>query len=334
MDLRMKTALISIVGIAAALTVAGLGVLLVQGRRPPSRTAQYVALGSSFAAGFGLGPRLGGSPYACLKSSNGYPQQLAKLLSLSLEDMTCSGATTTQVLQGGQYFQGPQIDALSKNTQLVTLTTGGNDVSYVGDLIYLAARSREGIVGSVLRLRPKMLKPVQERAFPKLQNEILATLLEIRQRAPHARIILVTYPAILPPSGTCPSLGIDESDASVMRQVGDRLAEVTRASAQQAAVSLVDLAKLSVDHNACASSPWVNGAAPAQGKTISPEHKGCFSYSGSNSECHTNFLRRLIVCSHATWIPWQSGKRWGTPMSGAEIRIVADNRTSFLPASL
>lgn len=56
------------------------------------------------------------------------------MLNLSLADMTSSGATTTEVLHGGQYLQGAQIDALSENTQLVTLTTGGNDVSYVGDL--------------------------------------------------------------------------------------------------------------------------------------------------------------------------------------------------------
>ena len=44
---------------------------------------------------------------------------------------------------GGQYFHGPQVGALNENTQPVTLTTGGNDVSYVGDLTFLAARSRE-----------------------------------------------------------------------------------------------------------------------------------------------------------------------------------------------
>lgn len=77
-----KVVLIGIVSIASALTLVGLGVLIIQGRRPPNRTAQYVALGSSFAAGFGLGTRLEGSPYACLKSSNGYPQQLARMLSL------------------------------------------------------------------------------------------------------------------------------------------------------------------------------------------------------------------------------------------------------------
>ena len=103
----VKVGSIGVLGAAFALSIIGLGVLIVQGKRPPKRTAQYVALGSSFAAGFGLGPRLAGSPYACLKSSNGYPQQLAMMLNLSLEDMTCIGATTTKVLHGGQFFQGP-----------------------------------------------------------------------------------------------------------------------------------------------------------------------------------------------------------------------------------
>ncbi len=270
----MKIASIGIVSIAFALALVRLSVLIVGGRRPPKRTAQYVALGSSFAAGFGLGPRLEGSPYPCQRSSNGYPQQLAKMLNLSLEDMTCSGATTTQVLRGGQYFGGPQIDAVSENTQLVTLTTGGNDVSYVGDLTSLAARSRRGVVDSLLRVRPKHLKPAQDRAFPKLHSELLATLREIRRRAPHARILVVTYPAILPPSGTCPKLGINATEAVVMRQVGDLLAEVTRTSAQEAAVSVIDMAKLSQGHDACSATPWVNGATPAQGAKFHPTLAG------------------------------------------------------------
>ncbi len=102
----IKVVFIGIVSIASVLTLVELGMLIVQGRRPPDRTAPYVALGSSFAAGYGLGPRLEDSPYACLKSSNGYPQQLAKMLNLSLENVTCYGATTTHVLHGGQNFLG------------------------------------------------------------------------------------------------------------------------------------------------------------------------------------------------------------------------------------
>ena len=114
----IKVTSLGVLSVAAVLALAGLGVWVVQDRRPLNRTAQYIALGNSFASGFGLGPRLDGSPWACLKSGNGYPQQLSKMLNLSLEDVTCSGATTNQVLDGGQYFGGPQIDALTENTQL------------------------------------------------------------------------------------------------------------------------------------------------------------------------------------------------------------------------
>ena len=100
--------------------------------------AQYVALGSSFAAGLGLGPRAPGSPFFFMRSINGYPQQLARMVDLSLVDASCSGATTRHVLHGGQFFQPAQIDMLVSTTELVTLTAGGNDVGYIRDLVFLA----------------------------------------------------------------------------------------------------------------------------------------------------------------------------------------------------
>lgn len=95
-------------------------------------------------------------------------------------------------------------------------------------------------------------------------------VLRAAREPPHARIVVVTCPAILPPSGTCPTLGINDPDAVVMRQAGDMLAEVTRASAKEAAVILVDMAQLSLGHDACAETPWINGAVPAQGAKFHP----------------------------------------------------------------
>lgn len=48
--------------------------------------------------------------------------------------MSCSGATTSDLLDGGEWFQPAQIDAVRPGTKLVTLTVGGNDVSYLGSL--------------------------------------------------------------------------------------------------------------------------------------------------------------------------------------------------------
>ncbi len=252
----------------------GLGVLIIEGKRRPDTNARYVALGSSFAAGLGLGARAPSSPIVCQRSLNGYPQQLARLTGISLADMTCSGATVRHVLHGGQYFQGPQIDAVGPHTELVTLTAGGNDVGYVGDLVMMSYRGRGGFVGHVIDRFWKGAKPVENRQFSQLQSELIATFHEIAHRAPRARIFVVTYPVILPPAGTCDQIGIGEKEAALMRDVGTRLAEVTREAAKATGVTVVDMASLSAGHDACSTEPWVNGAAPERGALFHPTLAG------------------------------------------------------------
>ncbi len=248
--------------------------LYFQGRQRPDTGAEYVALGSSYAAGLGLGPRVPGSPIVCQRSVNGYPQQLARITGLTLTDMSCSGATVSHVLRGGQMFQGPQIDALGPDTRLVTLTAGGNDIAYVGDLTALAYQQRGGVAGFLIGLFWNGAQPAAERNFEALRANLVSTLREIARRAPNARIFVVTYPAILPPEGTCPALGIGADDAGLMRQVGVRLAEVTREAAKEAGATVVDMDQLSAGHDACAPEPWVNGAAPKQGAPFHPTLAG------------------------------------------------------------
>ncbi len=263
-----------IIAIIATFVLICVGILYVQGSKQPDAGAQYVALGSSFAAGLGLGPSAPGSPIVCQRSVNGYPQQLARLTGLTLTDMSCSGATTGHVLRGGQMFLGPQIDALGPATQLVTLTVGGNDVSYVGDLTAMAYSRRGGVSGFLAGLFWKGAKPLKVRKFDQLQSDLLQTLREVRIRAPSARIFMVTYPAILPPTGNCPSLGVDENEAALMKQVGARLAETTGEAARLAEVGLIDMDRHSLGHDACTPVPWVNGAAPAQGAPFHPSLAG------------------------------------------------------------
>jgi len=88
-----------------------------------------VALGSSFGAGPGVIAVDPNAPIMCNRSVMNYAHLVAAKRHLNLTDMTCSGATAVNVLQGGQYFQGPQIDALRSDTKLVMVTVGGNDFS-------------------------------------------------------------------------------------------------------------------------------------------------------------------------------------------------------------
>ncbi len=249
-------------GLAAALVVViliALVALFMQARRLPTGRPDYVALGSSFAAGAGLGPLQTDSPLLCARSIGGYPQVLARKLSLSIVDMSCGGAVTRHVLDGGQFFQGPQIRALSPETRLVTLTVGGNDVGYIGDLSLLAMRRDGGLFAALVKATWSGPKPASARDFPKLKAELDAVLRAVRARSPNAVIVVATYPKILPPAGTCAALGLSQDEVELMRQVGDRLAETTRAAAADGGAIIVDMHQLGVGHDVCSTSPWTGG---------------------------------------------------------------------------
>ncbi len=96
----------------------------------------YVALGSSFASGYGQAPFEASTIGSyCGRSLNDYPRQVSAALNLTLTDVTCGGATTDNILTVSQYgFIPPQINAVTSDTSLVTITAGGNDVNYLLDL--------------------------------------------------------------------------------------------------------------------------------------------------------------------------------------------------------
>ena len=188
--------------------------------------------------------------------------------------MSCGGAVTKHLLHGGQFFQGPQIRAIGKNTKLVTITIGGNDVGYVGDLSMLAARNSGSIFGRLVRLFWDGPKRMEERGFDKLGGELEQLTRAVRSRAPQAKILLATYPTILPPSGTCARLSLSPSEADAMRAVGDRLARVTADAAAKGGAILVDMHKLGAAHSACSPAPWINGWTNGGIAPFHPTQKG------------------------------------------------------------
>ena len=263
----VKRVLLFVLAAVLLLVLAVVGMLVYQGKQPPDTSGEYVALGSSFAAGAGLGPRAPGSPLVCMRSSRGYPQLLAAMTGLSLVDMSCSGSTTEHILHGGQVFLGPQLAAVGPDTRLVTITSGGNDVDYIGDLIFTAKAQ-----GWLAKRFWKGPKPLASRDFTNVENNMRRIATVIKQRAPHAVIVFASYPTVVPPQGTCPALGIDEKTAALARQVGARLDKVTRDAAEQSGALFVDMG--GAGHDACSSEPWINGAEPKQGMAFHPNATG------------------------------------------------------------
>jgi len=256
-------------GAVAAFALAVVGILFCQGRRKPCTTGQYVALGSSFAAGIGLGPRAPGSPFVCMRSTAGYPHLLARMMGLSLVDMTCSGSTTEHILHGGQVFLGPQLAAVGPQTRLVTITSGGNDVRYIGDLMF--ASGSAGTIGKLFWRGPK---PIGSRDFARVTDNFVRIIEAIRARAPAAKIVLVGYPAVMPAEGLCAGLRIDAKMVDLARAVAEKLDDATRAAAALSGALFVDMGALGAQHDACSAEPWINGAAPAHGTAFHPTAAG------------------------------------------------------------
>jgi hypothetical protein len=59
-------------------------------------------------------------------------------------DVSCSGAVTGNILVHGQHGLPAQIEAVTPDTQLVSILIGGNDIDYVGDLLGLSCRDTGG----------------------------------------------------------------------------------------------------------------------------------------------------------------------------------------------
>lgn len=256
---RFKRGCLASLVLLLLLTLGAVSFVWVQARRTPAGRPEYVALGSSFAAGAGLGALQEGSPLLCARTRSGYPQQLAGTRRLSIVDMSCGGAVTRHLLSGGQFFQGPQVRAISRDTRLVTITVGGNDVGYVGDLQLLAARRSGTLFGWLVKRIWSGPRNASDRNYGRLQSELLAVLRAVNERAPGVRIIVATYPAILPAAGTCPRLGLTSEEVALMRDVGDRMAAATRAATKQGDAILADMHVAGEGHNACSADPWTKG---------------------------------------------------------------------------
>lgn len=221
--------------------------------------ARYVAMGSSYAAGPGVGvPDEAGG--ACARSMSNYARQVAQRRHLLLVDVSCSSAVTDNILAHGQHGFPAQIEAVTADTALVSILIGGNDVAYVGDLLGLSCRDGGGAHCHVT-------DPAEvERRFAALPGRLDQVIGAVRRRAPGARIVLVGYLPAVPASGDrgCPALPLSPPDVRRMRSVAIRLAQAIGGAAARNHVGIVPSSAIGTGHDVCSASPFVAGAHPAR----------------------------------------------------------------------
>ncbi|MFK3739962.1 SGNH/GDSL hydrolase family protein [Massilia sp. TN1-12] len=220
---------------------------------------RYVSMGSSYAAGPGVGQRDTASG-GCGRSLTNYARTVAQKRHLDLVDVACSGATTENILVRGQHGFPAQIEAVTPDTRLVTILIGGNDIGYVGDLFGFSCRSEgkgDCKVSDTAQLEQRFA------ALPASLDRVIAA---VRKRAPDARIVLVGYlPAVPEDAGkTCAALPLARDEAQRMRATTTRLTQVFEAAATRNRIALVQASALGASHDACARDNYITGYRPAR----------------------------------------------------------------------
>lgn len=221
--------------------------------------ARYVAMGSSFAAGAGIGPLKQGSPERCGRTTNNYAALLAADLGLDLVDASCGGATTAHLL--GRWNELPaQLDAVTADTRLVTITVGGNDLDYMGLLFTASCDPAVGMMfdGQRVPCQPVAPPMPSEADYEQLEAALAAIANRVRMAAPEAMVIFVQYVSLVPEQ-LCDATPLDADDGIRARHLAARLAEVTAGAAEQTGALVLPADTLSASHTACDTEAWSRG---------------------------------------------------------------------------
>jgi lysophospholipase L1-like esterase len=229
--------------------------------------SRYVALGDSYTSGPFI-PFLRLDPIGCVRSTNNYPALLAATLGVSsYTDVSCGGADTTNMTnpQSVPLFgtNPPQFNALRADTDLVTVGIGGNDDGVFGNVVgtcpglrasdptgapckaHFTVNGQDTLLASIAATQGKVAEVVQG----------------IHQRSPHAKVLVIGYPRIAPPTGTCPDvLPFADGDYPYLDSIERALNAALANAATAGGATYVDTYGPSLGHDACAGkNAWIQG---------------------------------------------------------------------------
>jgi hypothetical protein len=236
------------------------------------------ALGSSFAAGPGLEPVV---DKVAMRSGANYAHLVADALSAELIDLTVSGATTENILDTPQVTMAgieypPQIAGLPPDADLVMITAGGNDLQFIGSMLFAAWCKAEpdGLITQMLANMFEEGIPEISRADMRATADGLVRIVAaVRERASMARIVLVDYLTVVTertPTGNGASFTVAE--LSALLRIQRSLAGAYRIAAARSGAELLAVSEVSRDHGVGSSHPWISGFQSDADKTMGSFH--------------------------------------------------------------
>lgn len=194
-------------------------------------TPKYVAMGDSFSSGEGNPSFEYGTDEddanQCHRSPQAYPRLLKDDPDLELGPtafVACSGATTWNVLNG-QWNEPAQVNALSTDTKVVTITIGGNDVGFKD----FATACTVGICNFSTTAYNTIVDKINNDLPASLKNVLSTIASKVSSKT---KVYVVGYPHIAPPkmptgaSSACWPLNGQLDDSSPRKNDGATIRDV------------------------------------------------------------------------------------------------------------
>jgi lysophospholipase L1-like esterase len=204
---------------------------------------RYVALGDSFSSGVGTGSYSLSS--SCKRSVYAYPYLVSQQrANTALAFVACSGATTTDLMAS-------QIQAVTADTAIVTVTIGGNDIHFADLIVKCTLGECSAALDAARNSLATTLNPRLNTVYAAIRNQV----------AFGAKVVVLGYPREFTSFGCFGTLGISSTERTKANQLADALDQVIAARATDPVYAFTYKSALAPfsTHAVCTSSPWLNG---------------------------------------------------------------------------
>jgi hypothetical protein len=253
--------------LVVALAIATIG--FVQPSAQASRQPlSYVALGDSYTSGPLVLPHdTTNVPQDCGQSTRNYPHLVAlALLPTEFRDVSCGSATIDDFTEPQTGLplgntNAPQFNALDSSVDVVTVGIGGNDVGFVG-LALDCIRTNPNDTPCSAGKDPNAHDDFSDK-LDEVRVKLVAALEQIHTLAPHAKVLVVSYPTALPDDGVAcwPYVPIEQTDMTYLVAKFKEMNAMLAGAATDGNATYVDIYTPSIGHDACKppALAWVNG---------------------------------------------------------------------------
>ena len=247
--------------LVALLAILG---LLVAPLPANAATRTLVAIGDSYGSGVGSFIYYNDGT-DCHRSPFAYPSQLAAATGLSLTLAACSGATTADVLD-------EQVNLISRGTDYVTISVGGNDVGFNAVITQCALPGWLGRCSATIEAGLLTLST-------ELPGRLTNVYTTVKGKAWNATVVVTGYPLLFNGTDCNPLTFFTQSEMRQINAGTEKLNEVIRKQAEDAGFSYVSAAPAFIGHAWCDRQPWINGLTLPVVNSFHPNITGHTAYA-------------------------------------------------------